>query len=226
MTEFVRTTGSVARGLTALAERQRADLLVIGSSRPALIGRILPGLAALRLLHGAPCAFSIAPAARSAAGRFRHVGIAYDGSPEAAGALTAGYELAARHGAAVSLYYVNVAGALAPAGGSGPELDPADQRPRLAAQERLDAAAGAAPTGVNPRTVLLHGDPAREIARATEGIVDVLFTGSRGYGPMHRAHAGSVSEALLLTSTHPVVVTPRSGVTSPVPPGETGDSSS
>jgi nucleotide-binding universal stress UspA family protein len=42
VTEFVRTTGSVARGLTALAEQQRADLVVIGSSRPALIGRILP----------------------------------------------------------------------------------------------------------------------------------------------------------------------------------------
>jgi nucleotide-binding universal stress UspA family protein len=66
-----------------------------------------------------------------------------------------------------------------------------------------------APAGVNPRTVLLHGDPAWQIARATEGIVDVLFVGSRGHGPVKRVFAGSVSDALLLAATQPVVVLPR-----------------
>jgi nucleotide-binding universal stress UspA family protein len=42
--------------------------------------------------------------------------------------------------------------------------------------------------------------------------VDILFTGSRGYGPVHRAVAGSVAEALLNDATQPVVVMPRSGM--------------
>ena len=76
-------------------------------------------------------------------------------------------------------------------------------------QDRLDAAAETAPAGVNPRTVMLHGDAAVEIARACDGVVDVLFAGSRGYGPVHRTLAGSVSEALMLASTQPVVILPR-----------------
>jgi nucleotide-binding universal stress UspA family protein len=212
-TELARASASVARGLTELAEEQHADLVVVGSSRPAPEGRTHPGRTALRLLQGAPCAVAIAAAARRDVGSFHHVGIAYDGTPESAAALRTAYALAARDGAAVSLYLAIAATApVAQAGGSARELERAALAPRLEAQEQLDAAAEAAPAGVNPRTVLLRGEPAHEIAAAADGIVDVLFTGSRGYGPMHRALAGSVSEALLRLSTQPVVVMPRRGV--------------
>ena len=125
--------------------------------------------------------------------------------------MAAGYALAARDGAAASLFYVLGA---AGAGWSGPppeEVDRGMRANRLRAQEQLDAAADAAPAGVNPRTVLLYGDPTQRIAAACDGVVDVLFAGSRGYGPLHRALGGSVSEALVLTATQPFVVTPRSG---------------
>jgi len=122
------------------------------------------------------------------------------------------YALAARDNAAVSLYLSIAAVAGGPAaGGSTPDLERAALSPRLKAQELLDTAANAAPPRVNPRTVLLHGEPALEIPRAADGIVDILFTGSRGYGPLHRALAGSVSEALARSSTQPVVVMPRGG---------------
>jgi nucleotide-binding universal stress UspA family protein len=81
---------------------------------------------------------------------------------------------------------------------------------RIRAQELLDAAANSAPPGVNPRTVLLYGDPPRRITAACDGVVDILFAGSRGFGPVHRVVAGSFSEALLLDATQPVVVMPRS----------------
>lgn len=211
VTETSRSAASVARGLTELAEQTSADVLVVGSGSPSMDGRITPGRTGMRLMQGAPCAVALAPVGWRDEGEFRHVGIAYDGSPEAAAALASGYSLAARDGAAVSLFYVLVGVA---AGWSGPrpdEVDRAVQAARLRAHEQLDAAADAAPAGVNPRTVLLYGDPAHQIAAACDGIVDLLFAGSRGYGPLHRALAGSVSEALVLAATQPVVVTPRSG---------------
>jgi nucleotide-binding universal stress UspA family protein len=212
-TELLRASASVPRGLTELAEEEHVDLVVVGSSGSAPAGRTAPGRTALRLMQGAPCAVAIAAAGRRDEGSFHHVGIAYDGSPESKAALAKAYALARRDGAAVSLYMAIPAGAPAPqAGVSAREFERAALAPRLEAQELLDSAADAAPVSVNPRTVLLHGDPAREIPGAADGIIDILFAGSRGYGPMHRALAGSVSEALLRLSTQPVVVMPRRGV--------------
>jgi nucleotide-binding universal stress UspA family protein len=210
VTTVDRAAASAARGLTEIADEQRADLVVLGSRRPVQDGCIGPGRTATRLLQGGPCAVAIAPAGAGESDRFHHVGVAYDGSPEAAAALAAAYACAARDGAAASLYLCIPPIGAGYGGPPGAELDQAAQAQRLRAQERLDAAAEAAPAGVNPRTVLLRGNPAEEIARACDGIVDLLFAGSRGYGPMHRALVGSVSEALLRGATHPVVVMPRS----------------
>ena len=219
VSELVRASASVARGLTELAEEQRVDLLVVGAHHGGPEGRTCAGRTAMRLLQGAPCAVAIAAAGRRDAGAFHHVGIAYDGSPESEAALATAYALAARDGAAVSLYLaLSLAGpsivagiAFAQAAVSVAEAEHAALLSRLRAQELLDAAAEAAPAGLNPRTVLVHGEPAREIARAADGIVDVLFAGSRGYGPMQRALAGSVSEGLLRGSAQPVVMTARGG---------------
>ncbi len=189
---------SPARGLTELAERDDADLIVVGSSRHGEASCIRLERTAGRLLQGAPCAVAIAPGESGGTEDFRHVGIAFDGSPEARAALDAGYEIAARCGAAVTLLWA------LPVHG-----DPVRREARLQADEALDAAAEAAPTGVNPRTLLLHGEPGDVIRRACDGIVDLLVTGSRGYGPMHRALLGSVSETLTEGSPHPVLVLPR-----------------
>ena len=205
-----RTAASAARGLTEIADEERADLVVLGSHRQAREGCVAPGRTATRLLQGGPCAVAIAPAGAGDRDRFHHAGVAYDGSPEAVAALAAAYAIAARDHAAVSLYLCIPPIGAGYGGQPGAEVDQAAQAQRVRAQEQLDDAADDAPAGVNPRTVLLRGNPADEIARACDGIVDVLFAGSRGYGPMHRALVGSVSEALLRAATHPVVVTPRS----------------
>jgi nucleotide-binding universal stress UspA family protein len=205
------SAASVARGLTELAEESACDLVVVGSGRSGMAGRITPGRTGMRLVQGAPCTVALAPTGSREIGAFRHVGIAYDYSPEAAAALERGYALAARDRAAVSIFHGVAAASLA---WSGPEPDDYDrslQAERLRAQELLDVAADSAPAGVNPRTVLLQGDPARRITTTCNGIVDILFAGSRGYGPLHRVLAGSVSEGLMLAATQPFVVTPRSG---------------
>ena len=190
---------SPARGLTELAETDDADLVVIGSSSHGEPGRIRLERTAGRLLQGAPCAVAVAPGGLGSTDDFRHVGIAFDGSPESEAALEAGYRIAARSGAAVSLY------------SALPVIDPEPVRhdERRRAETALDAAADAAPEDVNPRTVLLYGAPGEVIRDACEGVVDLLVTGSRGYGPMRRALIGSVSETLTEGASHPVLVTPR-----------------
>jgi nucleotide-binding universal stress UspA family protein len=214
----VPTAGSPARALTELAESERADLLVVGSSRRSASGQIWLERTAGRLLQGAPCAVAVAPADVRDNETFHHIGIAFDGSPEAITALAAGYTLAARTGAAVTLFYAltDVPAVGAAMVGADPEHEAL--RERLHAQEMLDAAADAAPAGVNPRTVLLHGIPGKVIAHACEGIVDLLVTGSRGYGPVQRALMGSVAETLMEGATHPVLVLPRDAVAADAEP--------
>jgi len=195
---------SPARGLTELAEDERADLVVVGSSRRSASGRVWLERTAGRLLQGAPCAVAVPPAGLRESERFHHVAIAYDGSPEARGALAAGYAIAAGTGAAVTLMYALPE--------LGVDFEDVAHRERLRANEVLDQAADVAPPGVNPGTQLLHGNPGRVIAEACDGRVDLLVTGSRGYGPVQRALMGSVAEALMDGATHPVLVVPRDPV--------------
>jgi nucleotide-binding universal stress UspA family protein len=192
---------SPARGLTELAETEHADLVVVGSSRRSVSGRIWLERTAGRLLQGAPCAVAVPPAGLRERDGFRHIAIAYDGSAEARSALAAGYEIAAATGAAVSLMYAL------------PQMPPDMERvaltERLRAHELLDEAADSAPAGVNPLTVLLHGVPGRVISDACDGVVDLLVTGSRSYGPVQRALMGSVAEDLMDGASQPVLVVPR-----------------
>jgi nucleotide-binding universal stress UspA family protein len=74
---------SPAAGLQALAQREHAGLIVIGSSDRSGIGRIFVGGTGERLLSGAPAPVAVAPAGFSAAGGgVRLVGCGFDGSEE------------------------------------------------------------------------------------------------------------------------------------------------
>jgi nucleotide-binding universal stress UspA family protein len=75
----------VGRGLHELREVIEADLLVVGSSRRGLLGRVLIGDDTRAALNGAPCAVAIAPTGfASEPAVMRKVGVGYDGSPESA----------------------------------------------------------------------------------------------------------------------------------------------
>ena len=198
----VAASSSPARGLTELAETDRADLIAVGSAKGAAEdGRIGLARTAGRLLAGAPCAVAVAPPRLRETGPFHHIGIAVDDSAEAAAALQAGYVIARADGSAVTLFSA-----------LDDVVDPGRAdilHVRLAIQERLDAAADSAPPGVNPRTVFLRGAAGPKIAEACDGVVDLLICGSRSYGPVQRALLGSVSEELIARARHPVLVIPR-----------------
>ena len=52
---------SPARTLHEVAERDRAALIVVGSSHVGRARRVLPGSAGERLPHGSPCAVAVVP---------------------------------------------------------------------------------------------------------------------------------------------------------------------
>jgi len=56
--------------------------------------------------------------------------------------------------------------------------------------------------------------PADEIAGRAYGVVDLLFVGAGGHGPLGRVLEGNVSGEFVRAAGCPVVVTPRSGVSS------------
>ena len=197
---------SATRGLSELVEAVEADLAVVGSSSHAAPGSVAIERTAGRMLAGAPCAVAIPPAGARDAGPFRHIGVAFDNSPEAHAAVAAAYGLARRDGAAVTLVRAlpvrrgpvrRRAGAARAAAGPAPRAGGARRRRRRGAG------------GVNPRAVLVRGTPQEAIAGTCHGVVDLLVTGSRGFGALRRAFAGSVSEALVEGAPHPVLVIPR-----------------
>ena len=208
----ISVSAAPARALTETAEREHADLVVVGSSHRGTVGRVLPGTTAERLLHGAPCAVAVAPRGYEG-GAVRHIGVAYEGSPEAEAALRAAEALALELRAALTVYCVVEP---PPATDSMIAAGVGAEWPSITAKQHgrqlLYYVADHAPRGLRPETLLLHGHAAEQIARRTNGVVDLLFAGSRGYGPLRRALLGSVSGALVRDAGCPVVITPRSAV--------------
>ena len=202
-----------ARALTETAEREHADLVVVGSSHRG-DGRA----ACCRARPRSDCstarpARSPSRRAATSGGDIRRIGVAYEGSPEAEAALRAAEALALELDAALTVYCVvepPPATDSMIAAGTGAEWPSVTAKQH--GRQLLYYVADHAPRGLKLETLLLHGHAAEQIARRSAGVVDLLFAGSRGYGPLRRALLGSVSGALVRDAGCPVVITPRSAV--------------
>jgi nucleotide-binding universal stress UspA family protein len=194
---------SPGRGLHLQAERQRADLLVVGSSHRGSLGRVMLSDHARAALNGAPCAVAIAslglaehptPIAR--------VGVAYDGSPESEAALAAARTLAAPTRA--TLHALRVVPIMAYSYGglaSGAVQESIDFTLEQAesALAELPEVEGHAVYGLTGEELASFGDQ-----------LDVLVCGSRSYGPVRRLMLGSTSEYLERHARCSLLVLPRS----------------
>ena len=138
--------------------------------------------------------------------RYRHVMVAYDGSPEAELALAHAIALAQNQRARLGLVAVvpPVPSFAWQAPGGVRRLHD-DQESDLARQ--LRAAADRVPDDLSVTTRLLDGDPPRELLRAArEGDHDVILVGSRGRGRVTAALLGSVSNRLMHEAPVPVII--------------------
>jgi nucleotide-binding universal stress UspA family protein len=193
---------SPGSGLHRQAEEQGADLLVVGSCSRSVLGRAMLGDDTRGALNGAPCAVGIA--ARGYADHpapIAKVGVAYNGSPEAATALEKAREVAQPTRASVTaLEVVSIpsyafTGVVAPAVGESIELMISEASARLSELP-----------GVQGRAV--YGLPGEELAAFSQE-VDLLVVGSRSYGPMRRLVLGSTSDYLERHARCSLLVLPR-----------------
>jgi nucleotide-binding universal stress UspA family protein len=213
---------SPAAGLHALAEREGATLLVIGSSHRSRIGRILVGGTGERLLSGAPAPVAVAPAGYLAAERgIETVGCGFDGSPESHRALAWAAELARTASArlrVLSVYERTVAVSVSVGGGlATASINDVLRRER---EDELARAMSALDADIDASETLLDGD-ARELLARESGGLDLLVVGSRGYGPLRAVLLGSVSSALVRSAEAPLVVVPRGAHGESAPQGTT-----
>ena len=198
-------SSSVGRGLHELAESEAADLLVLGSSRRGMLGRVLVGDHTRAALNGAPCAVAIAPAGYcDHFGAVRRIGVGYDGSLESETALEVARRLAAAHHADLSA--CTAVSVPLPTIGPGP-LPLSDVIEPLLhnARERIAELGGVAP--------LAGYGPPVEVLASYSGSVDLLVVGSRSYGAIGRLVHGSTSNELARTARCALLVLPRSART-------------
>jgi nucleotide-binding universal stress UspA family protein len=207
--ETTRCIGStsVGRGLHELAEANGADLLVIGSTRRGLLGRVLVGDDTRHALDGAPCAVAVAPAGYAQHPTpFTEIGVAYNGSVESKHALQVARALAADRHAKVSAFeavtlpdcmyvpdymYTGIGVAIPVT----PDADVDAARARI--EDLRDVEAHAA-----------FGDPAEELAVYSASL-DLLVVGSRDFGPIGRLMHGSTTHRLARLARCPLLVLTR-----------------
>jgi nucleotide-binding universal stress UspA family protein len=204
----VVTDRSPAHALRTLAEREAAQLIVVGSSRRGGADRVLAGDDAAATLHCAPCAVAVAPRGLAGSPRaLRRIGVGFDDSHESRLALEVARRLAHSAGAAVRAITVvtptvplwpAIAWNTAWAGDDPSTLQPDDRVLAAISAEIGD--------DVTPETMV--GTPWKQLAeRSTD--LDLLVVGSRSYGPLRRLLLGSTSTKLARHAACPLLVTLR-----------------
>jgi len=221
----VEAPASPSGALHEVAEREDASVLVLGSSRRGVAGRVFPSAVTDRFLHGAPCPVAIAPVGISAVDALRApriLGVAVTDSEDSDAALAATRVIADAARAHTRVFAVAepvpalVAGTLASS-----ELALARQGLDEAAKTALDNALAALGPDARADGKLLSGRVPTALADAATDC-DLLVCGSRGHGPLRTLVLGGVSHELVRIAPCPVLVVPR-GTAIAVAGGATSD---
>jgi len=138
----------------------------------------------------------------------RRIGVAYIDTPDGNAALDLAVRVAARVGATLTLYSVlaQAADVVLPVIGRDAEhafVATAQE----SFQRALDVAVAGIPPEVSASARILSGNVVQVLSELDE--VDVLFCGSRGYGPARRILLGGVSSRLVRQARSPIIVVPR-----------------
>ncbi|GAA2583017.1 universal stress protein [Winogradskya consettensis] len=201
---------SAAHGLHDLAEELGAQTIVVGSGRAGPRHRLFAGSTADRLLAGSICPIAVAPAGmQRPPGTLGRIGVAYVDTLDGRAALDTAASLASRTRTPLRLYTV-----VADADATLPFLvgQDAEHAFRDTARETYELSLTRAASSVRETTAdweIRTGDVVDQLAELDD--IDVLFCGSRGYGPTRRVFLGGVSTRLVRRARRPVVIVPRSG---------------
>jgi nucleotide-binding universal stress UspA family protein len=198
---------SPVRALHRCAERERADLIVVGSSHHGPLGRVIAGDVATGTLHGAGCPVVVAPRGYGPREPVGRIGVGYDGSPESERALEFADALARETGAQLRVVVV-VSDEVPVATGYAYGFAWGDVTPdfRRLAEEQLSGVLER--TGARATGDVKVGPPARKLETLSDD-VELLVVGSRGFGRVRGVMLGSTSHRLVHHAHCPVLVIPR-----------------
>ena len=208
---------SAAGELISVAEDKNAVAIVIGSSHHGALGRLALGSVGRSLVHGAPCAVVVAQSGLAAQDNqhLLHIGVAFDGSAEAWGALEAGIGIAERmHGRLTVLTVADF-----PSYGLGSAWSAFSPEDLLDAEHKdkqrlLDLALGRVPSELQVEGRVLTGPTGTLLAEAS-GEFDLLIMGSRSYGPIGRTFLGGTATHVIHAAQCSVMVLPRGASSDP-----------
>lgn len=201
---------NAASTLQRAARSERAELIVLGSSRRGTLGRVFIGSAAQQTLHDAPCAVAIAPLGFHAgsADAIARVTVAYDVVEPMPDAVDSGVALCAETGAELRLLVVAEDAAVAdPARATMPFAQITEARLETA-REAAAAVLDSLPATLAASSEIRDGDPAEQLLEATDRR-DLLVLGSHGRSAVARLVMGSVCDAVVRAARCPVLVIPR-----------------
>lgn len=215
---------SAAHGLHDLATARQAQLVVVGPSRNAGLGRVVPGSVGHKLLHGSPCAVAIAPRGyASETHPLRVIEVAFDLTEESDAAVRQAVEIALAEGATIRLVAVvdPVEYGYTPLVASYAIAHADDLKKAL--DDRILEHVEALPSEVRADTRVKRGNVCRHILAEAEKGVDLLVMGSRGYGPIQSVFVGSIASRVVEAAPCPVLIVPRGpAVSATEPPSTTG----
>ena len=207
---YVVASNLAARELQSITERDTTGVIVVGSTSRGPVGRLFPGGVGERLLAGSACPVAIAPRgyAEHPAASLRTIGVAFDGSEESRHAMDAGRLLARSSGARVRVITVfeHVAfGATTTLRSGGVSVNELMRRELHGA---LDELLAGEPEGAAVEGRFLEG-PAGAVLAEQSAELDLLVTGSRGYGPRAAVLLGATTHKLMRAARCPGLVVPR-----------------
>lgn len=205
---------SAARALHEFAEAHEADLLVLGATHHRASAELFAPSVTHQTIQGAPCAVLVAPAGYRNREHpvLRHLAVAVDGSEEAHAALELATATAARTAAELEVLHsfqpAMATATLAAVSYAVPDFRDEARKNASGQVDRAVAAAHDLAPDVTVHGRTLEGATAETLIDASEHC-DMLFLGSRGYGPVRRAMLGSVSGAVVRRARCPVWVLSR-----------------
>ena len=209
----VQETGHPAEAILRVAEREKVDLIVVGSRGLRGIKELFLGSTSSAVLHHAPCPVLIVrakPESDGAANPFQHILLASDGSPHAQGAAVVAVELAQTF--ATSLTVLNVSEGLSVAVPGEKAACIGDETTQALAKSQIEVVHRnvselAKIAGVYCSFVEKGGYPDEAIVEfAKEHRPDVIVLGSRGSGGFEQIFVGSVSNYVAHHTSYPVLV--------------------
>lgn len=194
----VQESRGVGRGLSVLAGKAGADLIVIGSAAGGAHGHIGIGSAADHLLHASSEAVLLVPAGYSPAERPQRLTVAYVRRPQCDEAVQRAAVAAARLQIPLRLLTLSLG-----------DADPGQLRDDLALAVPLAAEAG----GLEPAAVQTElaeaDDVAAAMARTDWAEGELLICASSEDSAVHRVFLGEMALKVLRASPCPVAVLPR-----------------